>query len=314
MKNIIIVIGNGFDIWQGLNTQYAEFSRYYYGHRKSIAKKLFVRPHKIMFDKNTSKELFDVEIIYGNPFSPQELSSSFWNTFEDSLAVVDDELINLFFGKEPNDLRRLSKSTKAAKKMLRTAFVDWIRTIEICEKENNHFFDETCTFLNFNYTDTLQKRFGVADKDIFYIHGRATDKNSIVFGHSEHPEPPPLLAKKFGGRFEGLYYIEKLLYETDKHATNNLYSYIEHLAMMNIFPQDIHEVYVLGHSFGQADYEYFRFLIQATQETSIWHVSCYSEEDKSRVNKVMSDLNFNNYRIYSSIDDCIDCFRINTSQ
>lgn len=314
MKNKIIVIGNGFDIWQGLNTRYTEFSRYYYEHRKSIAKKLFVRPHKIMLDKNTSKELFDVEIIYGNPFCPQELSSSFWNTFEDSLAVVDDELLNLFFGKEPNDLLRLSKSTKVAKKMLRTAFVDWIRTIDICKKENNHFFDDTCTFLNFNYTDTLQKRFGISDEDIFYIHGKATDKKTIIFGHSEHPELPPLLAKKFGGRFEGLYYIEKLLYETDKHATDNLYSYIEYLAMMNIFPQDIHEVYVLGHSFGQADYEYFRFLVQATKDTSIWHVSCYSEEDESRVNKVMGDLNFNNYRTYSSIDDCIDCFRINTSQ
>ena len=309
MKNKIVIIGNGFDIWQNLNTRYSEFSKYYYEHRNRIAKKLFIRPHKIEVDKNETREFFDVELIYGNPFWPQELSDDFWNTFEDSLAIVDDELLNLFFGKEPDDLRYLLKSTKAAKKMLRTAFVEWISTIKIQAQPNKYTFDDTCTFLNFNYTDTLQKRFGIPDKNIFYIHGRATHQKSIIFGHNQHPEVPPKLAKKFGGRFEGLYYIERLLYETDKHVNKNLCSYIDYLAMSNIFPYDIREVYVLGHSFGKADHEYFRFLAEVTKETAIWHISCYSENDIMRVTKMMDDINFKNFRIYSNIDNCIDCFR-----
>lgn len=309
LKNKIIVIGNGFDIWQGLNTRYSDFKNYYYEHRKTIAKKLLIKPHKVKLPNNELIEIFDAELIYGNPLNPQELSDDFWNTFEDSLSCIDDVSVNLFFGKNTINLHRLSKSVKRAKRMLRTAFTDWIRTIEINEKESNYNFGDTCSFLNFNYTDTLQKRFGIPEKDIFYIHGKANDKNSIIFGHSECPEPPPILSKKLGGRFKGLYYIGNLLYETDKHATDNLYLYSAYLAMLSVFPHDIREVYVIGHSFGQADYEYFRFLVQATQETATWHISCFSEKDKSRVTKVMSELNFNNFYTYSNIDDCICCFK-----
>ena len=37
MKSNLIIIGNGFDVWQGLETSYSKFKDYYYEHRKSIA-------------------------------------------------------------------------------------------------------------------------------------------------------------------------------------------------------------------------------------------------------------------------------------
>lgn len=41
----LIVIGNGFDRWQGLNTSYADFHRYYLEHRDEILKKLHIKKH-----------------------------------------------------------------------------------------------------------------------------------------------------------------------------------------------------------------------------------------------------------------------------
>lgn len=35
----IIIIGNGFDRWQGLNTSYADFQTYYHEHLNEILKK-----------------------------------------------------------------------------------------------------------------------------------------------------------------------------------------------------------------------------------------------------------------------------------
>lgn len=45
-------------------------------------------------------------------------------------------------------------------------------------------------FVNFNYTDTLLKRFGVKAVNEFHIHGMANEKESIIVGHATHPEYP----------------------------------------------------------------------------------------------------------------------------
>ena len=42
----------------------------------------------------------------------------------------------------------------------------------------------------FNYTDTLLKRFGVKAVNEFHIHGMANEKESIIVGHATHPEYP----------------------------------------------------------------------------------------------------------------------------
>jgi hypothetical protein len=135
LKSRIIIIGNGFDIWQGLNTYYSEFKKYYYANRDKIMKRLFIRKHKIQFDDGHIKMVGDVELIYGDTFDPGELDHSFWNSFEESLNAVDDERINLFFGKSKMELYRLSKSVKNAKRVLTEAFIQWIKTIEIDKAE-----------------------------------------------------------------------------------------------------------------------------------------------------------------------------------
>lgn len=63
-------------------------------------------------------------------------------------------------------------------------------TFNIEEKNSGFRFPDDCFIINFNYTDTLEKRFGVKFKNDFHIHGVATDPESIVVGHSTHPEEP----------------------------------------------------------------------------------------------------------------------------
>lgn len=87
----IIIIGNGFDRWQGLNTSYADFQTYYHEHLNEILKKLHIRKRKYISSDGTVKECSDVELIYGDPFDPGELDNEFWNNFESSLADIDTE-------------------------------------------------------------------------------------------------------------------------------------------------------------------------------------------------------------------------------
>lgn len=66
-----------------------------------------------------------------------------------------------------------------------------------------------------------------------------------------------------GGRFEGLFYIEKALYESDKHVDDNYQDMAMNIAMEGADLSGINNVYILGHSFGEADFGYFRHLAYA---------------------------------------------------
>lgn len=263
-KDTLVIIGNGFDIWQGLQTGYPEFRKYYYAHRDEIIKRLKIKKRRIKNDNEKMNRISDVELIYGDPFNPEELDNEFWNNFEMSLDKLDSEQINLFFGKDRTGLRKMKRSIRNANKILREAFCGWIATIAIDKREPVYEFGENCLFLNFNYTDTLQKRFHVKESDVFYVHGEASDKDSIIFGHASHPQLPEEILYRMGGRFRGLYFIEKILYETDKHVQDNILLLCMFLAMHGCMAEEIKNVYVLGHSMGLPDIEYFAFLAEAT--------------------------------------------------
>ena len=42
-KDTLFIIGNGFDIWTGLNTHYSDFQNYYVKNRDRILKKLKIK-------------------------------------------------------------------------------------------------------------------------------------------------------------------------------------------------------------------------------------------------------------------------------
>ena len=259
--NTLILIGSGFDQWQGLNTSYSDFKKYYLAHRDEILKKLHIK--KRYFIENGRKHYFsDAELIYGDPFDPGELDDDFWSVFEASLDKLDSEKINLFFGKNNRDLNKMQRSIENAQAILRKAFCGWVHGISIEAQDSGYCFGDNVYCINFNYTDTLTKRFHVAHEN--HIHGEANDPESIIFGHSAHPQMPTPELASMGGRFLGLYLIEQALYETDKHVDENIQFLCMEMALEGIKAEDIEDIYVLGHSFGVADLGYFDFLVRAT--------------------------------------------------
>lgn len=264
MIDTIVIIGNGFDRWLGLNTSYSDFHKYYLEHKDELAKKKY----RMELEDGTIEEFTDVELIYGDPFDPGELDDDFWNGFEQSLSHIDAERLNLFFGKEKNGLKKMNKSIKKAKKILTKAFCGWIQSISIEPKDSEYDFGDNCLFINFNYTDTLHKRMGVKEEFEYHIHGEIDDSESIIFGHNEHPQEPEEILYQLGGRFRGLYYVDKILYETDKHCADNVQMLIMFLALHGVMKEEIKDIYVLGHSISPVDLEYFAFFMDATKVES----------------------------------------------
>ena len=121
---------------------------------------------------------------------------------------IDDQQINYFFGRD--GVKNIKRCAENAQKILKEMFRDWVGTIHISEEISKYAFGDNVLFVNFNYTDTLLKRFGVKAVNEFHIHGMANEKESIIVGHATHPEYPyePLRMFKNKPRMEGVYYIE----------------------------------------------------------------------------------------------------------
>lgn len=268
----LIIIGNGFDLWQGLNTSYDSFKEFYYKNVKHIVIELGIETSLNI----EGKLITPVEMIYGDIFNPSELPSEFFWNFEANTALIDDQSIINYFNKTDTGLYELQETIQAAIEILQKAFSKWIQSIAIEPKESGYAFDDSCFFINFNYTDTLEKRFGVDNSNVYHIHGEATDPESILFGHSTHPEMafPELMEQnlirtldgKKSLRLRGLYLAEDALYSTDKSIQDNIDDLCLNMGLQGVHIEDITDIYVLGHSFSDTDYEYIDFLVKNTQQ------------------------------------------------
>ena len=120
-----------------------------------------------------------------------------------SMDKIDDQQDQIFFGRD--GVKNIKDVQENAQKILKEMFRDWVGTIHISEEISKYAFGDNVLFVNFNYTDTLLKRFGVKAVNEFHIHGMANEKESIIVGHATHPEYPyePLRMFKTNREWKG---------------------------------------------------------------------------------------------------------------
>lgn len=149
------------------------------------------------------------------------MNHTFWWNFETAMDKIDDQQINYFFGRD--GVKNIKKCAENAQKILKEMFRDWVATIDISEEISKYAFGDNVLFVNFNYTETLLKRFDVKAVNEFHIHGEAKDKDSIIVGHATHPEYPyePLRLFKNKPRMGRIVLYRRFLYNSDKHIEDN---------------------------------------------------------------------------------------------
>ena len=185
IMNRLFIIGNGFDIHHSLPTRYANFrdyvknvdflvfstieeilNCYYYG--EDISDWNEIEDKLRLFQDMDYYEILDNEVI--SSVETDDDKAWYW----DSAKLIADEYV-----------KRISK--------LETYFNEWINSINIDSEnsDSNIHFTSNDKFITFNYTDTLQKKYDVLDKQIVYLHGRREGER--IFGYN-HPitEPIPL--------------------------------------------------------------------------------------------------------------------------
>lgn len=76
-KNLIIV-GNGFDRWQGLPTSYDEFRKFYFDHIDETMQKMGVEWIYTGNEGSGGGLITPVELVYGDPFNPTKMPNEFF--------------------------------------------------------------------------------------------------------------------------------------------------------------------------------------------------------------------------------------------
>lgn len=297
MKTLYI-IGNGFDLGHGLETKYQHFA---------------------LFLKRNNSDLFDLMVKYyyltdlDEEDQENSLRDELWGDFENKLAEMDfEELLQDFmdyiespasenFRDRDNHVfdQQVSAMIDRLTKELYKEFKEFILEVKFQEEPQGLIrLEGDSAFLSFNYTDTLERYYGVERKHITYIHGRAkTDGERTILGHGIDPEeftdkrptPPSGVSEEQlnewyeeqssgydyaydQGRGTAIGYFRTAHKSTSEIITKNQ-PFFESIA-------GVEKIFVLGHSLSEVDLPYFEKVISATSKPK-WIVSSRDASDQS---------------------------------
>ncbi|MFQ3803028.1 AbiH family protein [Staphylococcus equorum] len=180
----LFVIGNGFDIAHGLNTNFEDFKFYILSN---------IERHDDKSGKFNSEMLKDLylfltyaEASYNiDYYTYTEDISKEWNQFETMLAYTPTfNVNNKFMQKDILDNRILSEREI---ENLYKIFVTWINSVSTKTKNKSKIFREEDLLLNFNYTNVVERNYPIIrENNMEKIHVNYIDgKEQLVYGHNE---------------------------------------------------------------------------------------------------------------------------------
>lgn len=313
----LYIIGNGFDLYHGLNTSYKSFGFY------------LKEKHSEIYDYLTD--------YYGLPYLDNaEISYYEWNYFESALAdlnyenVLEDNTDYL-----PNiagddfrdrDLHTFEQIMQGIVDNLTTnlfqEFKNFIKQVEYPQKNYKDLLnlDLDSKFLTFNYTDTLEKYYNIKVANILYIHNKATSNDLLILGHGTNPDnfiikeeqmPDNLSIEEQDEWRERMSDNYDYSFDSGRDTILGYFSksfkYTEDLiSQNNNFFNDLNsikKVIVLGQSVAEVDQPYFRKIVQSLNNNEIvWTASYYGSADSIYNNLKAIGLN-DNQIILTQLDD-----------
>lgn len=184
MKKLYI-IGNGFDLHHGLPTSYADYKKFLQGENPDFVARFddfldrYVEPNENISTDNIDK-WSDLESYtrYIYEFDLNEILEEAVNSSEKDMGRASYW----------HDIQSICDAYSAWINGIRLSVPDWIKTIDYSEKvqDLNLPIDKTATYLNFNYTKTLEEIYAIPHEKILHIHGIIGGE--LVFGNDKMPK------------------------------------------------------------------------------------------------------------------------------
>lgn len=313
MKTLYI-IGNGFDIYHNLDTRYQSFASYMAEYHNDIYELLL--------------QYYALPDITDPALTKEEYA--LWSRFEAALADLDYKLVledNSDYAASPgfgewkdsqwHDYQvQMESIIRQLTTELIEAFSNFILDVDYSVPQINPSlqFDEDSHYLNFNYTETLQYYYGIADERITYIHEKAGQKDALILGHGTDPanyveskekEPVGLTPEEYENwrqqkADEWDFSTDAAKQEILRYYTNAFKNCEKIITQKEIFfssLSEIEKIILLGHSLSEVDIKYFQKLKAVTGDNIEWQVSYYGDYEKEQHMLILLDLGVPQHKI-----------------
>lgn len=267
------IVGNGFDLAHGIASSYADFKDYAWKHGDQYLMGLLETCYPDANPWNGELYLWsDLERALGNP--------DFQAAFE---ASTDD--IQLEDGHEGRYIAQMEDAPEFLLGMmfdaLHRVFEDWVNDIDnnVDPIPNLSHFGGGDNYLSFNYTDTLEKVYGVPRNRINYIHGRRNSDDEIIVGHhavvnaTDHLSDDPMVYE-----YQGYDNIANEVNKQRKLTSDIIANNSEYWQSLG----QVDKVMVYGHSLADVDMAYFHEVAKHVKGVCEWHFSIYYYDPISR--------------------------------
>lgn len=303
-EQTLYIIGNGFDLHHGMDTSYLSFAKFMKLKYEKVYD-LFIEHFGLtQIDQNTKWDpLWAIfEEVLGqihadeflekfaehaaNPGAP-DFSDGDWDTTAVLIQQEIDELLNGM------DL----------------AFKLFIENVNYpkCVFFKKLQINDKAIFLNFNYTHSLEKYYGVSRNNIKYIHNRAKENNKLLLGHGvKSPNPFPEELPPIGASEEELemwndnmsenYHlsIERGKWQIENYYSRSLKNVSKVIEdNLDFFKQlkKVKNIIVIGHSISEVDHPYFKVILENIDIKSVnWTISFYNDSSKQKLQNELSKI------------------------
>lgn len=299
LSSTLYIIGNGFDLHHGIPSDYRDFGRFL----KAV-------------DPDTYRE---VETYFS-------VNDSFWWEFEAQLANFDiDAVIDyasqflMSYGAEDwsdsghHDYQyELNRVVEIICATMRERFAEWIRQLPIPEAASVGVgllcLDSNARYLNFNYTQTLQRTYRIPDSQILHIHGSSSNQTDrLILGHGWQRTPADSLNHDLNMEeadtrvVEGNQIVDEYFSKTFKptdQIIKNQQAFFRDL-------KSVQRIYVMGHSLSDVDAPYLDEILENIDASSVtWQISYHSDprEAQERFSRLGVRMALANFARLADID------------
>lgn len=270
MRKTLYLIGNGFDLFHGLPTSYADFKEFVFDRAPHIyrAAERYLDVRENWSDLEASLATFDTDGViqdlehFAPSYGADDWSDSGHHDFQYEVGKV---------------IAALSEE-------MRDALAAWIRALPAYTVQPRlGSLPEEAHYLSFNYTDTLERAYGVPAARVVHIHGQASVEGSeLVLGHAWAEEQRTLLSFDVHSQEQDPRQMEvnQLLDEYFNDTFKPSQWIIQQLRPEFMRLTGVTEVVILGHSLGEVDWPYLRELLLLDNiRVASWTVACRSRQE-----------------------------------
>ena len=175
-------------------------------------------------------------------------------------------------------------------------FTEWVKTLDGVEINKKIDLPEACLYISFNYTDTLERVYGIEENKIVYIHGKASRGDKLIYGHGKSQfELEYDVMKKYNLHRSDDFFTAGSFGDSESELTSRV-SYWQKYIQLGLYYNVLRpavsgasNVCVYGLSFSKVDFPYLQWIVEKNPNLK-WRVSWHSENDKKCISEILRTL------------------------